>query len=184
MGGWWLKKNKKSVPLLENMSEKNLLFFQCWVFLHLLPSCRKPERGQPPLNMQQRSVCELPWLALVSLLGSCSGLGQECGNWDLFWTTGMSNRKTCTCLRVSRVIRANSFSYRHITAPFPKMTSEHTLCKAVLSRSSSLSQARSLRFKSMPTLLSLLFYFVLSISHVSAVLTFFSRCDNPVLWGK
>lgn len=53
--------------------------------------------------------------------------------------------------------------------------------RIMLSRSSSLSQARSLSFKSMPTLLSLLLYLILSISHVSAVLTFSSRrCDNPV----
>lgn len=102
---------KISVPPLENMSEKSCCFSRVEKNeKHLLPSCRKPRRGQPPSNMQQCSVCALPWSALVSLLGSCSGLGQECGNWDLFWATGMSNRKTCTCLRVSKVIRANSFS--------------------------------------------------------------------------
>lgn len=164
---------------------KKLLFFQGWVLLHLLPSCRKPGRGQPPSNMQQCSIWVLPWSALVSLLGSFFGLDQECRNWDLFWGIGMSDRKTCSYLRVSRALRANSFSCRHITAPFPKMTSEYALCKVVLSRSSSLSQARSLSFKSMPTLLSLLLYLILSISHVSAVLTFSSRrCDNPVWWGK
>lgn len=107
---------------------KKLLFFQGWVLLHLLPSCRKPGRGQPPSNMQQCSIWVLPWSALVSLLGSCFGLDQECGNWDLFWAIGMSDRKTCSYLRVSRVLRANSFSCRHITAPFPKMTSEYALC--------------------------------------------------------
>lgn len=67
-------------------------------------------------------------------------------------------------LRMSRTLRANNFSCRHLIALFPKVTPEQVIPMAMLSRPCSFSQASSFFSKLMPTLLSLPVHFVWCIS--------------------
>lgn len=94
----------------------------------------------------------------------CSGSDQEPENEDLFLAVSPSNINPCTYLRaicaVTRILRANNFSCRHIITLFPNMTPEHVFCIATLSRSSSFSQGSRLSSKPTSTLLFLLLYLV------------------------